>query len=200
MNRLTCLHMALGVATMFACTANASAQAMYRCTSGSSAYYSDKPCSNTGKLGVMAAAPTRQERQQIDRSYTPPLPKAADHLGFLSGECASLNEAVRTAPSRGLRGQALADLHAAYRDKCGDEDDEARRKLRQRKSAERDERRAEQSAQQQAQAQVALGKEQCHEMLRILHGKRQRIEAMTDGERRDLQLFEASYNERCKAR
>jgi hypothetical protein len=200
MKRLTRLHAALGLAAMLAVAGSASAQGMYRCNNGGSVYFSDKPCTNNGKLGAMSAAPSRQEWQPNDRNYAAPLPKAADHLVYLSAECASLNEALRTAPSRGLRGQALADLHGTYREKCSDEDDEARRKLRQRKSAERSERQAEQTAQQQAQAQVALGKEQCHEMLRILHGKRQRTDALTDGERRDLQRFEASYQERCKGR
>lgn len=199
MKRLTCLRLAVSAAAMLA-AAGASAQTTYRCSNGGSVYFSDKPCNNSGKLGVMAAAPTRQEWQPNDRSYTPQLPKAAEHLAYLSGECASLNEAVRTAPSRGLRGQALTDLYATYRDKCSEEDTEARRRLYQQKSTERSERQAEQRAQQQAQAQVALGKEQCQEMLRILHGKRQRIDTLTDGEKRDLQLFESNYEGRCKDR
>ena len=201
MKCLTRLHVALGCAAVLSFWAGgASAQAMYRCTSGSSTYFSDKPCPNSGKLGAMAAAPTRQEWQHNDRSYTPPLPKAAEHLAYLSAECASLNEAMRTAPSRGLRGQALADLHATYRNKCSHEEEQALRRFYEQKSTERKEREAEQKAQQQAQAAVTLGKEQCHEMLRILHGKRQRVDSMTEGEKRDLQRFEANYNERCKGR
>lgn len=199
MNRLTCLRLAMSLAATFA-AAGGSAQTMYRCTSGSSVYFSDKPCNNSGKLGAMAAAPARQEWQPNDRSYTPQLPKAAEHLTYLSGECASINEALRTAPSRGLRGQALVDLHTTYRDKCSYEDEQARHRLYDQKSTERKEREAEQKAQQQAQAQVALGKEQCYEMLRILHGKRQRIDTMTDGEKRDMQRFDANYEARCKGR
>ncbi|HJV61127.1 MAG TPA: hypothetical protein VJ743_09260 [Albitalea sp.] len=36
--------------------------------------------------------------------------------------------------------------------------------------------------------------------LRILHGKRQQAAARTPGEKTDLQRFEASHDERCKAR
>ena len=54
-------------------------------------------------------------------------------------------------------------------------------------------------ASRSAQAErVKLGSEQCHEMLRILAGKRQRSSTMNPGELRDLELFEANYKARCK--
>ena len=46
---------------------------------------------------------------------------------------------------------------------------------------------------------VKMGSEQCHEMLRILAGKRQRASTMNPGELRDLELFESNYKARCKS-
>lgn len=37
-------------------------------------------------------------------------------------------------------------------------------------------------------------------MLRILHGKRQRVATMNDGEKTDLQRFEDNYKARCPRR
>jgi len=191
----------LGAVVVMACAAQAaSAQGMYRCSSGGSTYYSDRPCGTgaaTGKLG--SVGPDARRELPPTSTYIPPVGKAPTHLSYLSPECASLNDAIRTAPARGLKYNVISDLHQEYQEKCGEEDQMARRRVWQDKRDQREERLSQQAAEQRERTQQATSREQCNELLRILHGKRQQMASMTAGEKDDLQRFEASYNARCKA-
>lgn len=61
-------------------------------------------------------------------------------------------------------------------------------------------RRSEQAARQSDRERAQREREQCHELLRILHGKRQRRADMSPGEQNDLDRSEANYRERCPSR
>jgi hypothetical protein len=177
----------------------AMSQAMYRCSNGSSTYISDRPCAGApaGKLGALAPAPSRGD--YAAPSYSPPVGKAPDHLAYLSPPCASLNDAIRTGPARGLKSQAMSDLRNEYRNKCEDDEHSARQKVYEDKRERRDQAKAAQQAEQRDRQRAAANREQCQELLRILHGKRKQLDTMTPGEKADFQRFEASYQERCKA-
>ena len=187
------------LAALMVVAPGAMAQAMYRCTNGTSTYISDRPCTGAqaGKLGALGPAPSRGNH--VAPSYSPPLGKAPDHLVYLSPACASINDAIRTGPARGLKSQAMADLHNEYRSKCEEDEQSARQKVHEDKRNQRDQARAVQRAEQLDRQRAVTSREQCHEMLRILHGKLKQLDSITPGEKADFQRFEASYQERCKA-
>lgn len=179
---------------------SASAQTPYRCSSGGSTYLSDRPCGTdgTGKLGGYCPEAPRYAAPVT--SYMPSVGKAPDHLAYLSPACASLNDAIRTGPARGLKSQALAELHAEYRTKCSEDEAEAHQKLSRERADQRSARRAEQASQQAEQTRASREREQCQELLRILHGKRQRLGEMSPGEKSDFERSDANYHARCAPR
>lgn len=189
---------AIGAAAWAAAPA-ASAQSMYRCKSGNSTYLSDRPCT-TGAgstLGTIGAAPANTY-QQPSGTYVQRAPKTAEHVGYLSSACADIAEAIRTGPSRGVRGDVISGLHEEYRQKCAEDDAAARQRLSEDRRNERDAKRSVQTAAQQQQQQTRIASDQCNELLRILAAKRRQTATMSDGERADLQRSETSYAERCK--
>jgi hypothetical protein len=189
------------LAALLCVAPGALSQTVYRCSNGTSTYLSDRPCVGgpPGKLGSLGPAPAPARRDYAAPSYIPPVGKAPDHLGYLSPQCASLNDAIRTGPARGLGSQAMSDLRHEYRNKCDEDESAARQRLSQDKRAQRDETRARQQAEQAEQQRAATSREQCGELLRILHAKRKQFDAMTPGEKTDFQRFEANYNGRCRA-
>lgn len=195
---------ALAAVMSLGCAA-ASAQ-VYRCSNGGSTYLSDRPCAaatptpSPGSRATLGAIGPLPQHPVVTYEARSSLPKAPDHLAYLSPACASLNDAIRTGPSRGLRYGAMADLHNEYRAKCADEEAEAYQKLSRDRNDQRVARRQEVTMQQAEQQRSVREREQCSELLRILHGKRQRVAAMNDGERADLERSEAAYRARCDAR
>ncbi|MBI2733233.1 MAG: hypothetical protein HYX44_08015 [Aquabacterium sp.] len=131
-------------------------------------------------------------------SDSTPVTKAADILPYLPARCAELNEAMRTAPARGVRADVQSQLRDEYRQKCGDEDEEARRRLSADRRASRE---AAAEARQAEQMQKQLNEQEqsrCHELQRILMSKRQRLPDMSEGEKGDLQRSEQAFKERCR--
>ena len=173
-------------------------QAMYRCNGGAGAYISDRPCGGSKPLTELKAFGPVPERSAYSPTYTPSLAKAPDILPYLSLECAQMNDAVRTGPTRGLKSAAMSELVTNYRLRCAEDEQQAYQKMNQARNDERNQRKLAQSAQSAEQARAKLSVEQCSEMLRILSGKRQRSASMTPGEQHDLELFEANYKARCK--
>ena len=175
-------------------------QSTYRCGRGSSAIISDRPCETSGRTQLGAFGNTQgQMPRAYDSSSLPALAKAPDVLRYLSPECAQLNDAMRTGPTRGLKGSAMSELTADYRKRCSEDEQLAHRRMQDDQGRERDQRQ-QAVASRTAQADlVKLGSEQCHEMLRILAGKRQRSATMNPGEQRDLERFEANHKARCKS-
>jgi hypothetical protein len=186
---------------MAAMVTGASAQGMYRCSSGGSTYLSDRPCGAGATSGKLAGyGPTNPSQVASTPAYTPPVGKAPDHLAYLSPACASINDAIRTGPARGLKSQTMNDLHTEYRTKCSEDESEARQKLSRERADQRAARRTEQAAQQAEQTRTTREREQCQELLRILHVKRQRLGEMSVGEKGDFERSEANFHARCAAR
>lgn len=178
----------------------ASAQSLYRCKSGNSTYVSDRPCTTgaASSFGTIGPQGGNGTYQQPSSTYVQRAPKTAEHVGYLSSACADIAEAIRTGPSRGVRGDVISGLHEEYRQKCADDDAAARQRLAEDKRNERDAKRSVQTAAQQQQQQTRIASEQCNELLRILAAKRRQTATMNDGERADLQRSETNYAERCK--
>jgi site-specific DNA-cytosine methylase len=169
----------------------------YRCNVQGRQVLSDRPCAPGAHTKLSNYGPTQREVPARPVQHAS-IGRAPDHLQYLSTECAQLNDAMRTATARGVGYEVQRDLRVEYQRKCADDDSEARRQAWQDKSAERQARRDERDARANEKAQTQREREQCHEMLRILHGKRQRATALTPGEQADLQRFEDNYNARCK--
>ena len=173
------------------------AQVTYRCEVQGRQVLSDRPCAPGAHTNLSGYGPT--QREVPARPLQPgSVGRAPDHLQYLSAECAQLNDAMRTANARGVGHQVQRDLRTEYQSRCADDDSEARRQVWQDKSAARQAKRDERDARANEKAQTQREREQCHEMLRILHGKRQRKDTLTAGEQADLQRFEENYNARCK--
>lgn len=191
---------ALGMTTFVLATLLPSAAfaQVYRCSSGGAIYISDKPCGLVpeGKFGSIGPVPDRQRDAQAP--YTPSVGKAPEHQAYMSAPCASLSDAVRTGPARGLKAATMNEVRNEYQAKCQEEEHAAREQLSQQKSTERKERQSQQMAQQAERNAVTTSREQCNELLRILTGKRRQFDRMSAGEKADVQRFEENYNSRCR--
>jgi hypothetical protein len=170
--------------------------AEYHCNGDGYSWTSRVPCPNT-RRNEMRAYGGGAPAPGSTTSYAPPLPKAPDYLPYMSVECAQLNDAIRTGPARGLQAGPMGDLQADYRKRCSDDESAARQQLREVEEAQKDQRQRAVASSQAEKTRATINSEQCYEMLRILHGKRQRAASMNDGEKADLQRFEDNYKTRC---
>lgn len=181
--------------------AGAAAQAQaYRCSSGGSIYYSDRPCAGApaAKMGAYGDA---RAQTAVPMLRTPPRPgKPEEHLKYLDPACADIAEAIRTAPARGVRSDVVGGLREEYREKCSMQDEEARRQHQQDQAAKRGQQRAEREAlalqREQAQKQTA----QCNGMRDVIALKRSREASLNETEIAALRALEGSYNSRCLGR
>lgn len=174
-------------------SSTAYAQSRYVCRqSNGSTTISDRPC-NGSASSVVAYGPTQQ---QSTSSSIPKAPEAPDHLKYLGARCASMNDAIRTGPTRGLTYQTMADLQKNYRKECADEESQAYSRL---SEDRRNSQTAKNESQRQANAekqQAALKQQQCDESKRIIYNKSVRTD-LTEGERAELARFKENYQARC---
>ncbi|MEO7640083.1 MAG: hypothetical protein ABIU07_01595 [Ramlibacter sp.] len=172
----------------------AQAQFRYTCTANGRTYESASPCPSTTAPTYYGPAPVEQRR-----SYTPPAPKIEDappQMKYLGARCSSLNDALRTAPARGLKHETIATMRKTYDDECRDEEMEARDSLSKDKYAKVKQRKEDEVENRKTQDRSALQTQQCGESKRILNTKRARTD-LTDGEKADLQRFEENFKSRC---
>ena len=175
----------------------------YHCNGDGVSWTSSKPCPGNSR-GEMRSLGTGQpplpQPAASEAPAAPPIGKAPDYLPYMSVECAQLNDAIRTGPARGLKFGPMSELHADYQRRCTDDEAGARKQLLEAERQQRDRRADQQAVAEAEKSRAALTGEQCFEMLRILHGKRQRVGSMTDGEKSDLKRFEDNYQTRCPRR
>jgi hypothetical protein len=169
----------------------------YRCAGANGQMqWSDRPCGRQEKLGMIGPlsdpAPRYTARAYGD-ARTGEVPA---YYEYLSGECRSLNDAIRTAPVRGVGYDTQRDLQKEWQRKCGENASDAMRTYSEAQNEERNKRRAAKEQEQRQTQQARLSQEQCSEMLRILAVKRKRTD-LSDGERTDLRRFEDNYRSRC---
>lgn len=175
----------------------AHAQFRYTCTINGRTVNSNSPCPSTTAPTYYGPPPA--ERASNYNSYTPPPPKigeAPPQVKYMSARCSSLNDAVRTAPARGLKYDTIEKMRKSYEEECRDEEQEAREKISNDKYAKVKQRKEEEVENKKAQERTALEKQQCGESKRILNTKRARTD-LTDGEKADLARFEENYKSRC---
>jgi len=178
------------VAAMALATA-AQAQSHYACTVNGRTVISTQPCVRSGIVYYGPAA--------TKSAYEPPLPPsrpAPNHLQYLNPRCASLNDALRTAATRGLKYDTVNQMQREYTELCAENEREAYSQLSQdRKDNKKklaDNKEAEKIDQERSLVQQQL----CGESKRVLYTKRARKD-LTDGEKADLQRFEDNYYKRC---
>lgn len=178
----------------------------HRCTGPGGTYYSDRPCPAPAgnRIGVIGPAPEAPPPRQTYPRVPPPPALAPDHQSYMSGECASLNDGLRTAASRGLSPITQQELRRDYQRRCASDEAQARQRLSQEqrlgRQAQLTEQRQAQQQVQREQVQQQRTVEQCGEMRRIIASKTQRLPTMTPGEVADFRRFESNYNERCPPR
>jgi hypothetical protein len=186
------------VAAVLACwgaAPAAQAQARYQCRTATGAtYLSDRPCSAADSSNApVYYGPT--ERPQYTR-LIPSIGEAPEYLGYMSPRCSSLHDALRTASARGLDSRTQSEMRRNYQRECADDESEARAKWSRERGEKKQLARSEEESARRAQERTKVQQEQCGEFKRILVTKRQRTD-LTEGEKADLQRFEANYKARC---
>lgn len=173
----------------------------YRCSTGSGYRYSSTPCAGSrqqeDRMG--SYGPATSSYQRLGRESSPSYSRmqdVPDYYAYLSPACKEINDAMRTAPSRGVGGDAARDLQREWSQRCSDDANEAQKSLRQARSDEHDRKRTAVADARARQVSADVHREQCDEMLRILARKRKRAD-LSDGERADLARFEANFEQRC---
>ncbi len=190
----------VAIAALTLCSATM-AQTTYRCTgTNGNIQWSDRPCeSKFGMIGPIGDNSSRSHSSPnpySTRSTYGSISEPPAYYNYLSGECRSLNDALRTASTRGSGPDTRHDLHKEWQRKCSEDAAEAMRAYSNAQREASENKRQARQQQEFAVDQARLGKEQCNEMLRILATKRKRGD-LTDGERVDLKRFEDNYRNRC---
>ena len=178
-------------------------QAQYNiCQSANgTAYRSTSPCPP-----VTPSSPTLVYRGPVDngssqQSYTPSIGKAGEELRYMSAECASMQEAIRTAPARGIGASTQSELRRNFNEKCSEERSRATRQLYEEKSEKRRQADSERQAEQKQTVAAQNAEKQrfahCAEMRKSINDRKAKPNP-TEGERNDLARFEERYQERCR--
>jgi hypothetical protein len=170
---------------------------MYSCPSGGRTVMSDRPCEGGSAASYGWIGPTNAARPAGSQDRT--VAKASDVLNYLSPECAELREGLRNGPARGITSRTYSDLLASYQRRCGEEEQQANRRLAEDNRLKREIQAREAASEKFERDRVKLTREQCDEMYRIAHGKRPKLATMSPGERADFDRFEATRQARCGA-
>ena len=175
-----------------ACACAASWAQAYRCNVNGQTYYSDRPCNLETKLQMYGPLRSPPETRSPPRP-----PKADEHLLYLSSGCSAINEAIRTAPTRGVRPDGVQALREEYRQKCAMEDEDARRRVQQDKSAQRQTYIAQRDAAANEQRSSQDKQERCGAMRDVIALKRQRESQLNAKEVESLRALESTYDTTC---
>lgn len=171
----------------------------YRCSSGGTTYLSDKPCSTSAATQLRSYGPLRSATAPQYSAPTPGAPKAQEHVKYLGSGCASISEAIRTGPARGVRGDVIQGLHEEYRQKCALEDQDARTQLQQDISQEQRVKLDQRDSVVGERRQAIQRSERCTAMRDVIALKRRRESELNSKEVEALRNLERTYNETCIA-
>ena len=192
------MHLPFLVGIVALMAAGAAQAQSYRCSSsGGQVYFSDRPCNNTTLRMYGEARPAQPSRY----AATPAgIPKAQEHVKYLSSACASISEAIRTGPARGVRGDVVRGLHEEYREKCSVEDQEARARVHQDLQNQRQTQVAARETALVDRQQARERGERCNAMRDVVALKRKREPELNTKEVEALRSLEKTYNEVCLGR
>jgi hypothetical protein len=144
-----------------------------------------------------AYGPTAPQTYTPYSAPVPDAPRVQDHVKYLGSACASISEAIRTGPTRGVRSDVLRGLQEEYAQKCSVEDQDARRQAQQDKSREFQAKVAERDGVARERQQVKARLEYCDGMRDVIALKRKREATLNTAEVEALRNLEKAYNERC---
>ena len=185
------------VGTVLALAAASSwSQMTYLCSVDGRTYHSVQPCPSP-PAPVPPVGPAARETRPSGATPTRAPDKPAEPTQQQSPACAELSEAIRTGAARGLGPSGQQELREAYRRLCSEDARRALERLQNELGRQRAVREQEAKTAWLEQDRDKLTREQCAEMLRIAQGKRQRMDAMTAGERADFERFDATRRARC---
>jgi hypothetical protein len=122
--------------------------------------------------------------------------QAPAHLKYLSPRCAALNDALRTAQSRGLKYDTIIQMQREYSQECAESESEANAQVWQERKDKKEKLVETRKAENMDRERSQIHEQQCSESKRILYSKRARKD-LTEGEKTDLQRFEENYHSRC---
>lgn len=173
----------------------------FSCTTASGVRYLSKaPCPVGSKPPGITYHGPRPSQPSFRNPTTVAVPRASEELTYMGSKCASMQEAIRTAPARGINAITVRDLRRNFDLECQDERQRALQRLAtdKRESRQLADEKFKAGQQQKLDAKQAEQKlmDQCAEMRRSLHQRKQR-QATSEGEARDLALFEERYTLRC---
>lgn len=174
-------------------------QAIYRCGSPGNYSYSNQPCpgaASSPAVQIKGSSGGGEVGSAESMRLGPSLDSPAAFGNYLSPDCAQLYEALRTANSRGLKQNTVADLRREWTRRCAAEGVEAFGRYVQDVRKALEQQRDDRQVAQAKKARAETDKQQCAEMRRILMAKRNRPD-MNEGEKVDLKHFEDNYNSRC---
>ena len=180
------------VASLMLISGSVAAQSRYACSSNGKTYQSTQPC--PGSSGLVYYGPTASQH-----SYEAPIPKvgqAPANLKYLSARCASLNDAIRTAPARGLKYDTISQMNREYSQECSESESEASTRMSQERRDQKQQLNDAKVTASQEKERASLREQQCGESKRILYTKRARTD-LTEGEKSELRRFEENYRSRC---
>jgi hypothetical protein len=144
-----------------------------------------------------AYGPTAPQTYTPYSAPVPDAPRVQDHVKYLGSACASISEAIRTGPTRGVRSDVLRGLQEEYAQKCSVEDQDARRQAQQDKSREFQAKVAERDGVARERQQVKARLEYCDGMRDVIGLKRKREPSLNAQEVEALRDLEKAYNSRC---
>jgi hypothetical protein len=172
----------------------------YKCNFGAGSYLSDRPCNGTNSTQMNMYGPTRSGTNIPYSSQLPRAARAQEFVKYLPSGCATIIEAIRTAPTRGVRGEVVRDLQEEYNQKCSIEDQDARNRLQQEKQQQQQTKLAERDGARNENLQSKLRTDQCRSMRDVISLKRRRENELNSTEVGALRNLENTYNERCITR
>jgi hypothetical protein len=175
----------------------ATAQGTYLCTSNGRTWSSPGPCPDGATSQRIVIAPRGDSRPPPSPGEGRPVDRPPAPVQSQSARCAEIGETLRTGSARGLSRPALQELYDTYRQQCAEEEARARGLAQEDRNRAREAREREERAARIELDRDKLNRDQCAEMRRILQAKRQRLDAMTPGERADFERFEATWRSRC---
>jgi hypothetical protein len=189
------------VAVLGMAPAVVSAQTTYACkTKSGTAYRSTIPCPRSSEPpGMVYYGPTEKVRRDTHRP-PPRTERAGEEIGYMSAKCATMQDGIRTGPARGLSYETLREAQRTFERECSDERRQASKqawgdKREKQKEAEREQEVAQQRKFESSAAEERF-RNQCAEMKISIRSRKQRANP-SEGEIRDLALFESRYEDRC---
>lgn len=162
----------------------------YRCHIQGQWSYTDKPCP---RAEVGAYGPQTPVRSAAQPSLTMPA-RAPKYLSLMSARCATQNDALRTAASRGLSAYTRSELQRVYEQECRDNERAAMQRLYDQDTQQRQHAQAEM---QQRQAEQQRAQRHCAQLRDLISSRSARAETAGDS---GLARSRALYAEQCEKR